>query len=279
MILIPVILGLLLLEELLHRLNRGSFLRDIDLAGTTVERDEEADRGKLARFISWIRVLELLLFGGLFAVTAAYSGVKLMYTPAGQLTGLLLLMQIMRILNRKVINQWAVLGVTVILQGMILVLLLLTGLAPEGAIAADVHGQWIMSMASFVILFLLTVTMPFAGTYYLRLLSREGSGFYYFLPPLIYSEYWITRFTRITANLAVAILVVLAVLTVSYEYPLLPAVIHMVTVLGLVGSISLFRDGSRLHHPLAISLVVLIWITRIGHLLFEASSEGNGWIG
>ncbi len=278
MILIPIILGLLVIEEIIHRLNRGSFLMKIDLAGASVEKDEAADRGGMARLLSWIRVIQLVLFGILFAFVAASTGVRLMYTPAGQLACLLLLIQIMRILNRKVINQWAVLGVTVVLQGLLLVLLLITGISPASN-SPYIRGEWLMSMASFVVLFLLTVTIPFASTYYLRYLSREGSSFYYFLPPLIYSEYWIRRFTRITAGVAMAVLLMLVILTISYQYPLVPSLVHMFTVMVLLTAVTLFRNGSKMHHPSAISLVVLVWLVRLLWLLSETSRGGSAHIG
>jgi hypothetical protein len=277
MILIPIILGLLVIEEIIHRLNRGSFLMNIDLAGTSVEKDEAADRGGMARLLSWIRMIQLILLGFLFAFIAAHTGVRLMYTPAGQLACLLLLMQVMRILNRKVINQWAVLGVTVVLQGMLLVVLLITGLSPTSS-SPYIKGEWLMSMASFVVLFLLTVTIPFASTYYLRYLSREGSSFYYFLPPLIYSEYWIRRFTRITTGVAMAVLIMLVILTISYQYPLVPSLVHMLTVMILLTAVTLFRNASKMHHPAAISLVVLVWLVRLIWLLSEASTGGTGHI-
>jgi len=280
MIIAPVLLGMLLLEEILHRLNRGTIFTNVDLAGESVEHVESGEQGRLTRILSWIRLTQLFLFGFLFAYVAASSGVRLMYTPAGQLSGLLLLTQVVRILNRKVINQWAVLGVAVVLQGLLLVLLILTGLGQGGPAGEyDFPGRWAMSLASFSVLFILTVTVPFAITYYLRLIAREGSGFYYFLPPLIYSEYWIRRLTRVTANLALAVLLLLTLITVSCGYPLAPAIVHMTTVLVLFPALTLFRNSMRLHHPGAVSLVLLAWLLRLGLLLFEAVSPGNGWIG
>lgn len=280
MIAVLVLLGLLLLEEVFHRLNRGPVFMNVDLASESVENLESGHQGRLTRVLSWIRMIQLLVFGFLFVYVAANSGVRLMYTPAGQLSGLLLLTQIVRILNRKVINQWAVLGVTVVFQGVLLVLLMLTGLGAGSVLSgSELTGRWIISLVSFSVLFMLTVTVPFAITYFMRMMSREGSGLYYFMPPLIYSEYWIRRLTRVTANLAMGLMLILVYMVASWGYPVVMALAHLVTVLSLYGALSLFRDRTKLHHPLAVTLVLLAWLLRLGWLLLEASSTEHGWIG
>lgn len=280
MILVFVLLGLLFLEELLYRLDRGFFVAKEESAGESVQHVEEGEQSGMTQLLSWMRVLQLFLFGILFAVTAAYAGFRLIYTPAGQLAALLLLTQVVRILNRKVVNQWAVLGATVIVQCLLLFLLLLIGVVPGGTeTSTDVPGRLVLSFSSFAVLFLLTVTVPFAGTYYLRLFAREGSGSYYLLPTLIYSEYWIRRLTRVTTGVALGVLTLLTFLVVSYGYPTAPSLIHMATVMMLLPALFLFRNRSRLHHPVAVTLVLLAWTVRIGWLVLEATTKGNGWVG
>lgn len=280
MILIFVLLGLLGLEEILYRIDRGFFLAGREMTGKSVLNVEEGERSRMTQLLSWMRLLQLFLFGVLFTVTAAYAGFRLIYTPAGQISALLLLTQVVRILNRKVINRWAVLGATVIVQCLLLFLLLVTGLVPGvPRTFAEVPGRWVLSFTSFAVLFLLTVTVPFTGTYYLRLFSREGSGSYYLLPTLIYSEYWIRRLTRVTVGFALGVLLLLAFLVVGYGYPMVPSLIHMATVLLLLPALSMFRDRSKLHHPVAVTLVLLTWTARIGWLVLEASPAGDGWIG
>lgn len=278
MIFLPIaLLGLLLLEELLHRLNRGSFLKDIDLAGESVESLERDRRNVLTRVLGWLRTFQLILFGAVFAYTAARTGVRIMDTPAGQLAALLILIQVARILNRKVVNQWAVLGVTVMIQGLLLIIIILIDpVVPRDAAAVTgLQGGWLISLASFAVLFMLSVTAPFAGTYYLRLAAREGSGFYYFMPPLIYSEYWVRRLTRITAFLALALLVLVAILVTVFAHPPASTLIHMLTVILVLPALLLFGNRFRLHHPLAVSLVLLAWLLRLGWLVAAALMPGN----
>lgn len=274
-----VLLGLLLVEEILYRLSRGRVSLSVDLAGDTVERTE-SDGGKLLQAMSWTRFIQLMVFGLLFVLVASRSGARLLGTPAGQLSGLLLMTQVVRMVNRKIINHWSVLGMTVVLQALILLLLLLVGLDPAGpAGTVEIPGRWMISITSFGVFFMLTVTVPFCATYFMRLLSREEGSFYYFLPTLVYSEYWIRRLTRVTAGLALALIVIIVFLVAGYGYPLLPAVMNSVTVLLLFSSLAVFRDRMMLQHPMAVTLVTAAWLLHLGRLLVEAFSSLNAWTG
>lgn len=280
MIIVFILLFLLLLEEILHRLNRGSSFMNVDLAGDSVEQVEQKRRGRITRLLSLIRIVQLFVFALLFSVIAARSGIKVIYTSSGQLAGLVLLIQGIRILHRKVINQWAVLGAAVILQALLLFLLLISGITPGDSTQITAHeASWIVSLMSFIVLFLLSITMSFAGTFFLRLLSREGSGFYYFMPSLAYSEYWIKRLTRVTANSALATLITFVFLIINYGYPAGTSILQIVLVLFILAAISLFKSRSKLYHPAAIFLVITAWIINIIWLLADLSSLSSGWLG
>jgi hypothetical protein len=280
MLIVLVLFFLLILEEILHRLNRGSSFMNVDLAGDSVEQVEQKGTGRITRLLTLMRVLQLCVFALLFSVIAAMSGVKVIYTSSGQLAGLVLLIQVTRILHRKVINQWAVLGVAVIIQVLLLVLLLINGITPDVSIQIAAHeAGWIVSLMSFIVLFLLSVTMSFTGTFYLRLLAREGSGFYYFMPSLAYSEYWIRRLTRITANSALITLLMFVFLIIKYGYPAGPSILQIVLVLFLLTSRSLFGSRLKLYHPAAVFLVASAWVFNIIWLLANLSLMSSGWIG
>ncbi len=279
MIIVLILILLLVLEEILHRLNRGSSFMNVDLAGDSVEQVEQRGAGRITRLLAWIRIVQLFVFAFLFAVIAALSGVKVICTSSGQLAGLLLLIQVVRILHRKVINQWAVLGVTVTLQVLLLVLLMISGIASDNSIqAADNEAGWIVPLISFFVLFLLTVTMSFTGTFYLRLLSREGSGFYYFMPSLVYSEYWIKRLTRLSANSSLVTLLMLVFLITGYGYPAGTLILQIVLVLSLFTAMFLFRSRLKLYHPAAVFLVAAAWVANIAWLLANLSSVSSAWV-
>lgn len=280
MIIVLILLFLLILEEILHRLNRGPSFMNVDLAGDSVEKVEQKGKNSTTRILALIRILQLLVFALLFSIIAALSGVKVIQTPSGQLAGLVLLIQVARILNRKVINQWAVLGAAVILQVFLLVLLMISGIGPDNSVAVTAHeAGWIVSLMSFIVLFLLSATMSFTGTFSLRLLSREGSGFYYFMPSLAYSEYWIRRLTRITAKSAMATLLMFVFLVINYDYPAGASILQIVLVLILLAAISLFRSRLKLYHPAAVLLVASAWLFNLIWLLADLSSLSSSWLG
>ena len=280
MIIVLILFFLLILEEILHRLNRGSSFMNVDLAGDSVEQVEQKGSGRITRLLSLMRVMQLFVFALLFSVIAARSGIKVIYTSSGQLAGLVLLIQGIRILHRKVINQWAVLGTAVVLQVLLLILLLISGITPDNSVQVTAHdSSWLVSLMSFIVLFLLSVTMSFTGTFFLRLLSREGSGFYYFMPSLAYSEYWIKRLTRITANSALATLLMFLFLIINYGYPASTSILQIVLVLLLLTAISLFRSRLKLYHPAAVFLVVAAWVFNIVWLMANLSSLSSNWIG
>lgn len=266
-VIVFLLLFMLVLEEILHRLNRGASFMDVDLASNSVEQVEGSEQKGLTKFLSWVRTVQLFAFGVLLAFIAASTGVRLLATAPGQLAGLLLMIQVVRILNRKVINQWSVLGMTVVLQVTLLLILLFTGKGVSGFYTEVVHGNWLVSLTSFLVLFLLTVTMPFTGTYFFRLLSREGSGFYYFLPSLAYSEYWIRRFTRVAAIAALASMLLVVYYFLNSSFPVNETACHIVIVLILFTASYLFGNRLKLHHPWAILLVLLAWLIRMVWLL------------
>ncbi|MEN8208507.1 MAG: hypothetical protein ABFR50_04565 [Candidatus Fermentibacteria bacterium] len=277
MLIVFILFILLILEEILHRLNRGSSFMNVDLAGDSVEQVEKKGIGRITRILTLMRVLQLFVFALLFSVIAALSGVKVIYTSSGQLAGLALLIQVTRILHRKVINQWAVLGAAVILQVILLTLLLINGLTPDNSILTTVHeSDWIVSLMTFIVLFLLSVSMSFTGTFFLRLFSREGSGLYYFLPSLAYSEYWIRRLTRIASNFAIATLLVFVFLIINYGYPASTSILQIALVLFLLTAISLFRSRLKLYHTSAVFLVATAWLFNIIWLLADVPSLISG---
>ena len=278
-IVISLLLFLLVVEEVLHRLNRGSPILDIDMAGDSVKQTEVSGNVKLNSLLFWLRILQLVMFGFLVAVIASSTGVRLMSTPRGKLSGLLLLLQVSRILNRKIINQWAVLGAGVLLQAFLLILLLLLpGITETVSFAFPaVHGGWIMSLLSFSVLFALTVTIPFTSTFFLRMFSREGSGFYSFLPTLAYSEYWIRRLSGLTVNLSVITLLMLSYLIFSVQYPAGESIMHITVILLVTACVTLMKNQGKLYHPLAVFLVTAAWLIRIAWLILDLSAVSSGW--
>ncbi len=271
---------LLMLEELCHRLNKSVPLVDIDLTDDSFDRLSNGNPSKITKLLVWIRIGQLLVFGVLFALIAALSGIKVLYTTPGQLAGLILLIQVVRIANRRIIRQWAVLGCAVFLQVILLILLILTGLtAVKVNESAFYQTDWILSSLSFIVLFMLSLSFPLVCTYFIRLFAREGSNLYYFAPPLAFSEYWIKRIIRTTVIIAFAAFLFHLSLIIQSGNQAGPAILHLVLSILLFTSVFLFRNKRRLHHPVAFALIITAWIVNISWLIAGLTTASRNWIG
>lgn len=271
---------LLIVEELCHRLNKAVPLMDIDLTDDSFDRMSNGNPSRITRLLVWIRIGQLLIFGLLFALIAALSGMKVLYTTLGQLAGLILLIQVVRIANRRIIKQWAVLGSAVFLQVILLILLIITGLTAVNAHeSAFYQTDWILSAFSFIVLFMLSLSFPLVCTYFIRLLAREGSNLYYFFPPLAFSEYWIRRIIRTTVLIALATFLFHLFLVFQSGNQAGPAILHLILTILLFTSVFLFRNKRRLHHPVAFALIIIAWIVNISWLLAGLTTASMNWVG
>lgn len=271
---------LLILEELCHKFNKVSPSMDIDLIEDSFDRLSNGNPSRITRLLVWIRIGQLLAFGVLFALIAALSGMKVLYTTPGQLAGLILLIQVVRIANRRIIKQWSVLGSAVFLQVILLILLIFTGLTAEYAHeSAFYQTDWILSSFSFLVLFMLSLSFPLICTYFFRLFAREGSNLYYFFPPLAYSEYWMRRIIRATVWIALAAFLFHLFLIFQSGNQTGPAILHLLLTILLFTSVFLFRNRRRLHHPVAFSLILVAWIVNISWLLAGLTTASRNWIG
>ena len=271
---------LLILEELCHRLNKASPFMDIDLTEDSFDILENGKPSRITRLLVWIRIVQLLVFGVLFALIAALPGMKVLYTTPGQLAGLVLRIQFVRIANRRIIKQWAVLGSAMFLQVILLILLILTGLTAVNAHeSAFYQTDWVLSSFSFIVLFMLSLSFPLVCTYFIRLFAREGSNLYYFFPPLAFSEYWIRRIIRTTVLIVLATFLFHLFLIFQSGNQAGPAILHLILTILLFTSVFLFRNKRRLHHPVAFALIMIAWIVNISWLLSGLTTASRNWIG
>jgi len=269
---------LLALEELFFKLNSRPVTRCIDPWTHSIDHEDTVASRRVTLFLRWIRMVQLLVLGAAFAMVAASAGSDILFTTQGQLAGLILLLQLARIVTRKVVDQWSVLRVVVIMQAALLVILAFFGLdTPSGAVPPYRPLDWLMSASAFLGLFLLSVSAAFGVTYFLRLASREGSPFYYSVPPLAFSEYWIRRMIRVSALVSGATLVLHAVLRLFSGYPAGPGVLQAALLAAILPSLILFRDGERLHHSAAVSLSLGAWVINAGWSLAGFAATSGGW--
>ena len=269
---------LLLLEEILYRFHRGASYRESDLIGTGTDASSEEGSGRLILIMRWIRTAQLVNFGVIFAAVATSSGFDILLTVSGQLAGLVLLLQVARILTRKVIDRYSVLYTVVVLQAILLGLLLVYGLDSSGQLVpADQSMDWLMSALAFSVLFLLSIAFSFSCTYIFRFFSTEGSPLYYFMPPLIFTEYWARRFVRLAGWTSFLVLMLNGILFIYTGYPLGPAILQVVILVILASALWSFSNRKRLRHPAAIALTIVAWALNMGWALGGLTAISGRW--
>jgi len=269
--------ALLALEEALYRLRRGSPDRKADLAGSWTDAPGSSI-GRPALIMRWVRIAQLVSFSIIFAIVATSTGFGILLTVSGQLAGLLLLLQMARILTRKVINQYAVLLAATILQALLLVLLIIVGLNAGGQlIPSDRSMDWLMSALAFSVLFQLSVAFSFSCTYSIRCFSTESSSLYESMPPLAFSEYWTRRLVRTAACTSVLTMFLQSLLFVFTGYPIGSVILQVILVSILITALYGFRDRTKLHHPVAMTLTILAWVLSMVWVLAGYSATSAIW--
>jgi hypothetical protein len=274
---IPAIL-LLALEELFFKLNSLPVTGCIDPRTHSIDHEDTCRSRRVTLLLRWMRLVELAVLAVVFAMAAASSGLVILFTTSGQLAGLTLLLQLARIITRKVVDQWTVLRAVLIIQAVLLALLAVYGLESGGEVVPPYRSMnWLMTSLSFFGLFFLSISAAFCCTYYMRLASREGSPFYYSLPPLSFSEYWIRRMIRAASIVTAFTFLLHAVLYLMADYPIGSVVLQCVLLTAMMPALLLFNNSKRLHHPRAVLLAALGWILNMAWMLAGFTISSGSW--
>jgi len=270
---------LLALEELFFKLNSLPVTGCIDPRTHSIDHEDTCRSRRVTLLLRWMRLAELAVLAVIFAMAAASSGFVILFTTSGQLAGLILLLQLARIITRKVVDQWTVLRAVLVIQAILLVLLAVYGLESGGEVVPPYRSMnWLMTSLSFFSLFLLSISAAFCSTYYMRLTSREGSPFYYSLPPLSFSEYWIRRMIRAASIVTASTFLLHAVLYLIAGYPPGSVILQCVLLAALLPALLLFHNRKRLHHPRAVLLTSLAWILNMAWTLAGFTASSGSWL-
>jgi hypothetical protein len=127
-----------------------------------------------------------------FAVAANLTGHRVLVDRLGQVCALIILLQLVRIVGRKVIDRWIVLTILAAEQAVLLLIVIFLGpVTPEGA---EVVGlEWLGGAAAILATAALSISFAFALSFLIKLKIPERSGLFYELPPLVVAESWIRR--------------------------------------------------------------------------------------
>ena len=230
-----LVVFLFLLEEVFHqKLGKSGRL-------SSAPTDDDILKSNFDRF-DLLRILELLFLGLLLSTPDGNPA-----TGHGQLTVMLVGLQIARLFGRRVLSRWSVLGV---LQALELVLLLTIILVPM-----TLSGRYPLSPLPLLALIggvtygiLVTIAAAFSISYGVRLFARESSELYETFPPLADSENWAYKFSRFSLFAGTAGMVSLFLLR---GLSLLPLLFSISIILQFAGVLFCRKEAFNGHHPRA----------------------------
>lgn len=231
-----LVLFLFILEEVFHQKLGKSGRLSLKPTDITIVRNN-FDRFDL------VRLLELLLLGLLVSTPSGNPA-----TGHGQLTMMLVGLQIARLFGRRVLSRWSVLGV---LQALEVVLLLTIILVP----VKSSYGEYPFSPLSLVALIggvvysiFVSITTAFSISYGVRLFAPESSRTYDMFPPLAGSESWAAKFSSFSlfAGIAGATGLIL-----TRGISLLPLLFSVSLILQFAGVMLCKKETYNGHHPRA----------------------------
>ena len=262
----------LLLQEFLHRHYQDR------LQGLAHHVDERSSPGASRNWrhavkqLRIVRMVQLFLTMAIFAVAAGATGHRILVDRLGQVCALVLLLQLVRIVGRKVIDRWVVLTILGIEQACLLLAVpFLNPVTPE---QAEVVGlQWLGGASAVLATAALSISFAFALSFLIKLKIPERSGLFYELPPLVVAESWARRLSLLST----------VIFMISFASFLAAAIGHSTDNLAavVVGGISALLLGSRLasrrsaaHHPGLAVMLVLANLGALGLILSGGISPG-----
>ncbi len=244
---------LIALEEILHAMGKGE--RGAYGGLESLRGDGGAS---WARPLRILRTVQLVSLGVLFVFITGEVGPCVLGTVPGRLAGLVMLLQLARMLNRRVVGNWSVLSSTSILQIVLLLVIPLTGTLRGGSCPGE---NWAWELGPLALLMMLSLSVPFMVTYAARLWSREGSSLFNDLPPLSFSESWMKRIVGASIAVAAVSAASTVLFAVNGDIPTHVPAFQVTLLLLLLAARRLFASRARLHHPGAMLLVAVSWVS------------------
>ncbi len=249
-----LVISMFILEEVFHR-KLGKSGRLAHLPANYDILKNNFDRFDL------LRVLELLSLGLLLSTAAGNPG-----SGHGQLTLMLVGLQIARLFGRRVLSRWSVLGV---LQGIELIFLLSFIFMPMKLSPGVLHLSPLSLLALLGGVFygiFISISTAFSISYGIRLFAKESSNLYDTFPPLASSESWSYKFSKFSLFAGVT---GLAGLFLLWGFSPLSGLFAVSLILQYTGVLISRKQTFNGHHPAAhvlwgVSFLLLYFLTISG---------------
>lgn len=267
-ILIAVPFALLILEEIILRRN-NPLANQLEIVDSSKDPEYYLKIKRNTRIQKSIRLTELVFIVALVLLVTSTRSMNIFLTKAGQISGLLLLLQIGRIMSRRVVNDRIVLTTATAFQFFLFIPLFFLW---DGELAESIKGNSrAMSFFLFAALFFLTLCIPFIITYFAKLFSKDHSKVFYSTPPLIFSEKWVRRILPVTIFIACVRTLLVCIFLIVGDYAIEGLVIPGTTLFLLILVWILFRNKQLLHHPAAMSLIAFAWFINMLTMLLASA--------
>jgi hypothetical protein len=239
------------LEELFLRWTGLRLVSILDAPGEGLPGALERRREMFRKHYRAIRIAQFMFFGMLWIRASSEPGWSLPVSVLAQLTTILLLLQLVRVLGRRLVRSWSLLSITglqQIAQASLVPLVPLVHGPPQSPPAPlDVlSGLFVVAAATAA-----AIGFSASVIHLLRTWSR-GAGFMgEELPPLAAAE---EISARINGPLAVLAALYLVSSAVAAGGPAPAPVLALIVLILSVSSLALVRDRRRLHHTAAMIL-------------------------
>jgi hypothetical protein len=231
-----LIIFLFLIEVLFH-LKSGKAGRVAQSPVDSGEIGNSFDRFDL------LRLLELLCMGLLFSTSAGSTS-----TGQGQLTVILVGMQTARLIGRRILSRWSVLGVIQVFEMALLLSILLMPVKLPQHVYQLAPVPLLALLGGVVFGISVSIAAAFSFSYGVRLFSGEHSHLYNAFPPLAGSEGWAYRFSLSSLPAGVA---GSAGLFFLCGFSVLPVLFTVSVLIQSAGVIICGKKTFNGHHPIA----------------------------
>lgn len=159
-----------------------------------------------------LRLIELLFLGLILSTKEGNPA-----SSSGQICMVLVALQISRLLGRRILSRWSVLGVLQALEAGLLLTFILLPINHSSSVYTLLPGTMLAIPGGITYALFVSLSASFSISYWIKLYARESSKTYESFPPLADSEGWAEKFSGfslVAGAFSVAGLILLKNLTV-----------------------------------------------------------------
>lgn len=262
-----------LLEELFLRTSRLRLLDDPDRTGDGLNPSLRGRIEVFRRRYRFIRVTQFVVFGLLWVLAAETTEGAVTVSPLGQLTTALLLLQVIRVLDRRVVKSWPLLTITALQQTLQAFLVMVMAAAGYGTAGGGDAPAVVAGLSVVAATVASALSFSSSAVYSGRMSSRGTRLFGEEPPPLAASEA-IGR--RALAAICLFLAASLAAGAMSGAgFPRVADIVAGAVLVVSTLSLVLCLDRGRVNHPAGMALALLPYPLLLAAIVSGLFSTGS----